>query len=166
MKSKLFSVLIVFMLMPLFAFGQLKKDTKMPDISQVISQPANNFLLNFSDPSKFQMHHTLSMSFGMAGKSQMLQNSYLNTMLFSLSDDLTLRTDIGILSTPYHTFGENSGLNDPRFFGGAELNYKISENSSIQLRFDSLPYSGYYNYYNRYNSYYSPFYRQGLFDRE
>jgi len=166
MKSKLSSIFIAFLFIPLLAFGQLKKDTKLPDLSSVLAKPVNNFLLNFSDPSKFQMNHTLSMSFGMAGNSQMLQNSYLNTMLFNLSDKITLKTDIGILSTPYHTFGENSSLNNPRFFGGAELSYQISENSYIQLRFDSLPYNNYYNGYNRYNNYYSPYYRPSLFDKK
>jgi hypothetical protein len=162
MKRILSINFIALLLIPFLAFAQLKKDTKLPDISDIIAKPASNFLFDFSDPSKFQMNHTLSMSFGMAGNSQLLQNSYLNTMLFSLSDNLTLRTDIGILSTPYHTFGKNSSLNDPQFFGGAELNYQISENSFIQLRFDSLPYSSYYN--NYYNNYYSPFYRPSFFD--
>lgn len=166
MKRILSLHMIILLVVPLVAFGQLKKDTKLPDISEILTKPSGGFLFDFSDPSKFQMNHTLSMSFGMAGNSQLLQNSYLNTMLFSLSDKITLRTDLGILSTPYHTFGKDSYLNNPQFFGGAELNYKISENSTIQLRFDSLPYSAYYNnYYTGYNSYYSPFYRPSLFDR-
>jgi len=163
MKRILILNIITLLLIPFLAFGQLKKDTKLPDISEILTRPSGGFLFDFSDPSKFQMNHTFSMSFGMAGNAQLLQNSYLNTMLFSLSDNLTLRTDLGILSTPYHTFGKNSSLNDPQFFGGAELNYQVSENSYIQLRFDSLPYSAYYN--NYYNSYYSPFYRPSLFDR-
>ena len=166
MKSKLSSISIAFLLIPLLAFGQLKKNTKLPEFTDVLAKPASSFLLNFSDPSKFQMNHSFSMSFGMAGNNNMLQNSYLNTMLFNLSDKITLKTDIGIMSTPYHTFGEKSSLNSPRFFGGAELNYQVSENSYIQLRFDSLPYSSYYNNsYNNYNRYNSPFYRPSLFDK-
>lgn len=153
------------MLVPFLAFAQLKKDTKMPDITNVIAKPTESFLLNFSDPSKFQMNHTMSMSFGMGGGNQMLQNSYLNTMLFKLSDDITLTTDIGIMSTPYHTFGESSSLNDPQFFGGAELNYQVSENAFIQLRFESLPYNSYYNN-GFYNNYRSPFYRPSLFNNK
>ena len=165
MQSKLSLIFVIVLLVPFLAFAQLKKDTKIPDITNVIAKPVDNFLLSFSDPSKFQMNHTLSMSFGMAGGNQMLQNSYLNTMLFNLSDKLTLTTDIGILSTPYHTFGENSSFNNPRFFGGAELNYQVSENSFIQLRFESLPYNSYYNN-GYYNSYRSPFYRPSLFNNK
>ena len=163
MKSTLSTIIVALLILPLVAFGQLKKDTKLPDISDVISKPVNNFLLNFSDPSKFQMNHTLSMSFGMSGGNQILQNSYINTMLFNLSDKVTLRTDLGILSTPYHTFGEKSSLNDPQFFGGAELNYQVSENSFIQLRFESVPYSSYY-YNGFYNNFGNSFYRPSLFN--
>ena len=96
------------------------------------------------------------MSFGMAGGAQMLQNAYLNTMHFQLSEDLLLTTDLGILSTPYHTFGKNSFLDNPQFFGGAQIDYKISENSSLKLRFESNPF-GYYPYGNRYmNPFYNP----------
>lgn len=164
MKRQLIQLAFFIMLViPFLAFGQLKKDSKTPAFVDVLSKPADAYLLNLSDPSKFQMNHTFSMSFGMSGHSQMLQNSYINTMHFLLSDDLTLRTDLGIMSTPYHTFGENSSLNDPQFFGGAELEYRFSKNSSLQLRFESLPYSYYYN--NYYNSmYYNSFNRPYFFD--
>jgi hypothetical protein len=100
----------------------------------------------------------------MGGGAQMLQNSYLNTMLFNLSENLTLRTDLGILQTPYHTFGESSSLNDPHFFGGAALEYRISKNAFLQLNFESLPYGTYNNsyYYNR--MFYSPLNRSYYFD--
>ena len=59
--------------------------------------------------------------------------------------------------------GENSTLNDPRFFGGAELEYRLSKNSTLLLRFESLPYNGYSNgYYNR--NLYSPLNRPYFFD--
>jgi len=164
MKKNLSSLIFFTVAMvPVLAFGQLKKDTKAPVLADVISKPAESFLLNLSDPSKFQMNHTLSMSFGMSGGSQILQNSYLNTMLFNLSENLTLRTDLGILSTPYHTFGENSSLNDPQFFGGAELQYQMTKNSSLLLRFESLPYNMYGSgYYDR--MMYSPLSRPYFFD--
>lgn len=158
-------VLLSTILMPLLAFGQLKKDTQTPQLLDVLSKPANNFLLNFSDPSTMQMNHSISMSYGMAGNSQILQNSYINTVLFNLSENITLRTDLGILSTPYHTFGESSSLNDPRFFGGAELHYRLSENSSILLRFESSPYAG-YGSSSLFNNYNNPFYRPNFFGKE
>ncbi len=165
MKSRLGKILLLLIfLAPLIAFGQLKKDTKEPQFIDVLSKPADHYLFNLFDPSTVQMNHSFSMSFGMAGNSQMLQNSYVNTILFNLSEDLTLKTDIGILSTPYHTFGDNSPLNDQQFFGGAELHYKISNNSSLLLRFESSPYAGYGSSYY-YNDFNSPFYRPSYFGK-
>ncbi len=156
------SLLITLLLIPFLAFAQLKKDTKKPDFTNIITKPADSFLMGFLDPSKFQMNHSFSMSFGMGGGQQMLQNAYINTMFFQFSENLTLTTDLGIMQTPYHTFGKNNSLNDPQFFGGAQLNYKISEHSQLQVRFESLP-GSYYNYGNRY---YNPFYRSNYFDRK
>jgi len=153
-KKYSFALFITLLLIPFLAFAQLKKDTKVPEFTSILAKPAESFF-GFLDPSKMQMNHSFSMTFGMGGGSQILQNAYINTISYQFSEDLQLITNLGILATPYHTFGENSSLNNPRFFGGAELNYKISENSSLQLRFESLPYS-YYNYNNRY---YDSFYR-------
>ncbi|KAA3616944.1 MAG: hypothetical protein D8M58_04905 [Calditrichaeota bacterium] len=155
------SLFFVLFLIPFLAFGQLKKDTKKPDFTNILAKPADSFLLGFLDPSKFQMNHSFNMSFGMGGGQQMLQNAYINTMFFQFSDNLTLSTDIGIMQTPYHTFGQNSSLNNPQFFGGAQLDYKISENSHLQLRFESVPAS----YFNQRNQFYNPFYRSNYFDR-
>lgn len=164
MKSRLSSISLIILLVPLLAMAQLKEQTKAPDFSSILEQPANSFLFGLLDPSKVHMNHTLSMSFGMAGGQQMLQNSYLNTMLFNLSDKVTLRTDLGILSTPYHTFKSNS-LDKPQFFGGAELNYQVSDNAFIQLRFESVPYTNYY-YNGFYNNYQSPFFKSNDFKQK
>ena len=160
--GKLIFLLTIFT--PFLAFGQLKKDTKEPQLIEVLSKPAENYLFNLLDPSKVQMNHSFSMSFGMAGNSQMLQNSYVNTILFNLSENFTLKTDLGILSTPYHTFGGNSPLNNQQFFGGAELHYRISDKSSILFRFESSPYAGYGSSYY-YNDFSSPFYRPSYFGK-
>ncbi len=146
--------ILICLIIPVFSFGQLKKDTKTPDFSSILTQPQSNFM-GFLDLSKIQMNHSFSVSFGSFGGGQTLQNAYMNTMNIQISENLFLTTNLGILSTPYHTFGENSFLNDPQFFGGAELNYKISDKSSLMLRFESVPYN-YYSPYS-YNRYYSPF---------
>lgn len=157
MKYKFsFALFITLIFIPFMLFAQLKKDTKQPDFTSVLAKPAESYLFGLMDPSKFQMHHQFSMSFGMAGNAQMLQNAYMNTMNFMLSEDLILTTNLGILSTPYHTFGENSFLSSPQFFGGAELNYKISDESFLKLRFEKNPY-GYYSPYG-YDRYSNPFY--------
>jgi hypothetical protein len=92
------------------------------------------------------MHHTFSSSYtGFSGQGMML-NSYLNTIDFQLSENLFLQTNIGLMNSPYNTFGEDFYLNDAQFFGGAKLKYQFNEHSSLQLQFDYSP------YYSRYPS--------------
>jgi hypothetical protein len=142
MKKNIFLFLILTFIIALSSpsFAQLKKDTGNPTISGILNSPRNDLLLGFIDPSKIQMHHSLSMSYSSFGGQGIMMNSYLNTINYQLSDNLFLQTNIGLLSSPYHTFGENSALNDPKLFGGAKLRYNINDNSSIQLQFDYAPY--------------------------
>jgi len=156
MKYKIILVAVVLgFAIPINGFAQLKSNSKLPDFTTILAQPAAGFLDSFLDPSKFHMSHSFSMSFGMAGGAQILQNSYVNTMFFQISNNLHLTTNIGIMSTPYHTFGDNSYLNKPVFFGGAQLDYKISDNASLMFRIESSPYnrySAYNGFYNRYDN--------------
>ncbi|RMG66939.1 MAG: hypothetical protein D6715_05800 [Calditrichaeota bacterium] len=88
------------------------------------------------------MHHTFSMSFvGGAGGSLMM-NSYLNTMMFRLSNPLLLKVNLGIVSFPYSSFGNkalSNALNQPRLFGGAELMYRASENTFFKVGVNIQP---------------------------
>ncbi|MEJ2054143.1 MAG: hypothetical protein P8X42_09510 [Calditrichaceae bacterium] len=126
------------------ARAQLKKDTDKPNISSVLTMPDNNFLLGFLDPSKIDMHHSFSMSYTGFGGQGMMLNTYMNTIDFQLSKNLLLETNIGLMNSPYNSFGEDFYLNDTKLFGGARLKYNINEKSSLQLQFDYSPY--YYPY--------------------
>jgi len=136
------SFVIALLTIPSHSFAQLKKDTGMPNFSGLLASPGKDMFLGFLDPSKIRMHHSFSMSYGaMAGQGLML-GSYLNTIDFRVSDNLFIRTNLGVMTSPYNTFGENYYLNKPRFFGGGEIHYKINDNSSVMLRVDMGP--GYY----------------------
>lgn len=139
---KLIFFSIVFLLcavFPLQSFAQLKKDIPRADISGTLTRPGNDMILGFLDPSRMNMQHSISMSYAAFGGNGMMLNSYLNTLNYQITDKLFLRTDLGIMTSPYHTFGENSSLNKPQFFGGAQLKYQFNENSSLLLRFESAP---------------------------
>ena len=136
------SFVIALLTFPSHSFAQLKKDTGAPNFSGLLASPGKDMFLGFLDASKIQMHHSFSMSYGaMAGQGLML-GSYLNTIDFRVSDNLFIRTNLGIMTSPYNTFGENYYLNKPRFFGGGEIHYKINDKSSVMLRVDVGP--GYY----------------------
>ena len=140
---KNFSILVLlFMVFFTYSssYAQLKKDTGSPNISGVLSTPNSNFLLGFLDPSKIHMHHSFSMSYNSFAGQGMMLSTYLNTINFQLTEKLFLQTNLGLMSSPYNTLGENFQLNDPQLFGGAKLEYKFNENSSLQLQVDYAPY--------------------------
>ncbi len=156
MKKTFFFLLLVLIWAPLTLQAQFKKDTRKPDIGAFLVQPQMPSLFSWLDAGKIRMTHQVSMSFGMGAGGQMLQNAYVNSMFIPFSENLTLQTRIGVMATPYHTFGAASSLNQTQFFGSAELNYKISDKAAIQLRLERNPYGyrgyGYESPLNGYNT--------------
>jgi hypothetical protein len=157
---KRFSTLMLIMLiLPVLAFGQLKKDLERPSVSNALITTQNNSLLGFLDPSKMEMSHSVSMSYMTFSGQGMMLNTYLNTMQYNVNEKFSVTTKLGVMNSPYNSFPNNSYLNESHVFGGAELRYRPSENSTISLRVESLP--AYYNSYNyspgsMFNSYYRP----------
>src|SRR5699024_3182238 len=104
------------------------------------------------------MDHSYTMAFGSAGGHYRNLNMYTNTMRFYFTKKLTGRLDLSILHSPFGN-GNIGGLNaenEVRFIiRNAELNYDISENSSLHIRFQQLPYGYGRNRFGR--GYYSPF---------
>lgn len=148
-------VLGLAVLLPNESRAQLKSSASNPNISSVLSTPYNGSLFGFLDPSKLQMHHSFSMSYGSGFGQGMMLSSYMNTIDYQISEKLFLRANLGIMSSPYNTYGENFYLNKPKFFGGATLKYQINDKTSMMLRIDTAPYY-YYRptlgeyYYNRF----------------
>lgn len=151
-------LLIVFVAicLPALVLGQMKQDTKLPSFSQVGTKPYSNLILGFINPDKLTMNHTFSMSYMGMGNGGMMMNSYMNTINYQISNPLFLRFNLGIMNTPYNSFN-NPALNNTRFFGGAQLFYRPSDNTMIKLGFDIRP--GYYR-----PGYYGPGFYNNEFD--
>ena len=143
---------ILILVIPVLSFGQLKRDTEKVNISNTLQSGVQNSLIGFLDPAKFDMDHSFSVSYMSVAGAGLVMNTYLNTINYKFSDQLSVRTKLGIMSSPYNTLPNQSYLNNAQFFGGAELLYKPSQNSAISLRFESVPASYYYQqgYYRNY----------------
>jgi len=137
-------LILIILLIPAFAFGQLKKDLQQPDFSNILTQPANPAsVFSFLDPSKLKMSHSVSMSYSSFGGESVLMNSYVNTINYQFNDQLSIRTNLGIMASPYNSMPNNSFLNKSQIFGGAELNYRPTDDMFFTLRFEKMPYSYY-----------------------
>jgi hypothetical protein len=132
---------IIILIWPAISFGQLKKDVTKPNISNTLTSAAySNGLLGFLDPSRFEMHHSFSMSYVSFGGGGMMVNTYMNTLDYRFSDKLFLTTNLGIMNSPYNSLAGKSALNQTQLFGGAQLTYLPTKNTIISIRFDSTPF--------------------------
>ncbi len=161
---KFLKIMILFLIiLPTFVFGQLKRDSEQVNISNTLQTAAmQNSLLGFLDPSKFNMSHSFSVSYASAAGAGIMMNTYLNTINYKFSDQLSIRTKLGVMGSPYNTLPNQPYMNDLQFFGGAEVIYRPTEDSALMLRIESVP--GNYFYNQGLHSNYSHFYRPSLFN--
>lgn len=95
----------------------------------------SSFLKNFN------MRHNYSFSYSTFGKNAFAIQSYTNTISFNLSDNIAFEMDASIINSPYSTFGKNFSNNiNGLYITRAQLNYRISENSSFQFQFNNNPF--------------------------
>ena len=69
----------------------------------LVQQNNQNSLFAFIDPSKLKMSHSASMSYSTFGGESIVMNTYVNTIDYKFNDQLSLRTNIGIMASPYNS---------------------------------------------------------------
>ena len=142
MKNFVFSLLIAFFLLlsAQQAEAQFRSDVASPyDITgQVVKtqyqQPSNNLF----DMMDVRMMHSYDASFGNFGGQYYNQNMYTNTTMYRLSSNLSGRLDVSFAHSPFGGNQFNPNQNQI-FIRNAQLDYQISENSSIRVQFQQLP---------------------------
>ncbi|MBN1465520.1 hypothetical protein JXA02_07155 [candidate division KSB1 bacterium] len=141
-----FVLLLSFLLLPLLGFGQFKTQAKPMDFTDRLQSGANIGILGI-DPSRFSMAHSYSMSYMSAGGQGFTQGLYLNTMSYQFSLPLTVSLQLGMAHNPFQ--GDNTAniLQNGFFVSGAQVKYKPTEKTTIQLEFHQMPYQHYPGYH-------------------
>jgi hypothetical protein len=132
-----------------------------PTVSESILRTGDgNFLSGLFDPSKFNMQHSFSLSYASFAGQGLSLGVYTNSMQYKFSDQLDVRTDISLMTSPFNTLGKDaqsslSGL----FLNRAELNYRPWKNTLFQISYRQLPAaywlgSGYGSGFGGMNSFY------------
>ncbi len=139
------------------SFAQFKdKDVSVPVMNGITNYSPSSFLTNFFNPNNFQMNHSVNMSYSAFGNNGIALSTYTNSMMYKFSENLNLELDASAVFSPYSSFGEEhqNSINGI-YLTRAQLNYKISDKSSITIQYFRPPPGTYYNsFYN-----YSPFSR-------
>jgi len=150
-----FIVLTFVFLLPYFALGQYKVNTHAQDIQTTLNNPGGMgrglVSLIRLDPSRFRMSQSYQMGYMSMGGQGFSQGLYLNTLSYEFSIPLTLSLQWGLANQPFSGVGLSPIMKSGPFISGAQLQYKPSQKTTIQLEFRQLPYNTPYRMYNRNN---------------
>jgi len=139
--KKLLLIWIFFFTNLIFSQYKNSYDNKLP-WGFGISNGQSSFL------SSFNMRHSYSLTYSSLGKNSFAIQAYTNTISFNLSDNLSFEMDASIVNMPYSTLGRNfQNYINGIYLTRAQLNYKISEKSNLQIQFNNKPFILYDNYF-------------------
>lgn len=110
--------------------------------SSMLRPLSTSSFLGFFDPNRFSMRQNISLGYFSGGGTGLSLASYTNSLNYQIADPLNIRMDITLQGSPFGNYGSNLQNNLNRLFiSTAELNYRMSDNTFIQLRFQQLPYN-------------------------
>jgi opacity protein-like surface antigen len=137
-------VILALVLMSLAASAQFKPragdDSRISE--SLIQSPSSSFLFGWFDPSRFQMHHSVSFSYMTAGGQGMSLGTYTNSMQYQFSDNLNAQADVSLSYMPTNSFAR-FGKQDLSniYLSRAQLNFRPSDNMTIHVQYRALPYN-------------------------
>lgn len=134
------------------SYAQLRQDQGKPTdlmgpVVKKHQQQDRSQGANLGNLFNMTMDQSYSMMFSSFGGQVQNLNVYTNTMHFFFSPKLTGRVDLSVLHSPFgNSFlsnGKSNGLDAQFMIQNAELDYQISDKSSISIQFQQLPSYGY-----------------------
>jgi len=129
--------------------GQFKTDLQRVDFPQELHNLTALESRSLFDPANFQMNHSFSMSMMTMDGLSMGMGAYTNYMSFILKDNLRLTTSFSLIKPTMMQNPNSPNLLDGQVYYGAQLEYRPTENTILQLGFQTYP---------RYSNYNRPWY--------
>ena len=157
----LYTYIIIFSILCGGLWGQLKSQVPKQNVGAMITGNNLSTTVPLLDPTRFDMHHSFSMSTMSLGGQAMNVAAYTNIMTYELNHNLHLGTRFSLVQPTGMMGPGNYGLNNTQFLYDANLQYRPSENTLIEFKMSNRPY---YNRYNHHRLEYHPFYSN--YDKE
>jgi hypothetical protein len=112
--------------------------------SSLVRQDGGGFLMGWFDASRFNMRQSYSISYSTMGGKGISIGEYTNSMMYQISDPLSVSFDISLAHVPFSSYGDkfNQGLSGLRL-SRAQLDYRPSENTLFQIQFRQIPAGAY-----------------------
>jgi len=149
--------LIAIVVISNISFAQFKGyDDKGPS---TYNKSSSNLLFGFINPKNFTMNHSFNVSMNSTSYGNVSLTSYINSMNYRVTDRFNISADVKVQYSPFASsnLGSASSLALQKnlsgvFLSRASLNYRISDNSFINVEYRQLDQSDYFNnYYNPFN---------------
>jgi hypothetical protein len=136
-KTVLTLIIVSFM-----AIGQFRSqpEARSSVSGSMIRQDDGGLLFGWFDPSRFTMHNSYSLSYTTSGGKGFSLGTLTSSLAYQISNPLSVQFDVSLMHSPYNNLGGNfakdiSGV----YLSGAELNYRPSKNTLLQIQYRQLP---------------------------
>lgn len=143
---RLLIFVVLFLLVSTSAEAQWKSRTpdKVPVGESLVRSGDGGLLFGWFDPARFSMGHSYSMSYTTSRGMGYSLGEYTNSMRYQISDPLSIRLDLSLSHSPFDSYGGKLGQELSGFrISRAELNYRPSDNTFLQIQFRQVPSSRY-----------------------
>ncbi|MGD0591750.1 MAG: hypothetical protein ABSA44_13280 [Bacteroidota bacterium] len=124
------------------AVGQFKSQPEASSsiTGSMIRQDDGGLLFGWFDPSRFTMRNSYSLSYTTSGGKGFSLGTLTSSLAYQISNPLSVQFDVSLINSPYNNLGGNftkdiSGV----YLSGAELNYRPSKNTLLQIQYRQLP---------------------------
>lgn len=145
---------ILLMAVNLLAIGQFKSQSEATSAvsGTMIRQDNGGLLFGWFDPSRFSIHHSYSLGYMTGGGTNLSLGTLTSSLAYRISDPLSLQFDISLIHSPYNNIGGNFTKNiSGVYLTRAELNYRPSKNTLLQVQFRQLPAMYWMNPFDRFD---------------
>ncbi len=164
MKNRNLIIIVAFLALFSYALAQVEDTRSTENFTNYLRSGDQIGLgiqgISLFDPSRMTFSHSLSSSYMASGSNGVMQNLFMETIGYRISDPLSLTVNMGYLNQPYSTFQQSPGFQSSgAFIGSAALTWRPRQNMFLHLEVGNIPtYGGYgSNPFGPYRSRYSQF---------
>jgi hypothetical protein len=117
----------------------------------MIRQDDGGLLFGWFDPSRLTMSNSYSLSYITSGGRGLSLGTLTSSLAYQISDPLSVQFDVSLMHSPYNNLGGNFTKNiSGVYLSRAELNYRPSKNTLLQIQYRQLPAMYWLNNYDRF----------------
>jgi hypothetical protein len=152
MKIFIKTVLVIIVVSSL-AISQFKSqpEARSSVAGSLIRQDDGGLLFGWFDPSRISIHNSYTLSYTTSGGKGYSLGTLTSNLAYQISNPLSVQFDVSLMHSPYNNLGGNftkdiSGI----YLTRAQLDYRPSKNTLLQIQYRQLPAMYWLNNFDRF----------------